>query len=68
MSRTFASCRVSTTGQTTENQVQEIKTAGFGLEARRVMEETISGGVPALERPEFRRDCSTASKRAMCWS
>ncbi len=55
MSRTFAYCRVSTTGQTTENQVQEIKTAGFALEARRIMEETISGGVPALERPEFRR-------------
>lgn len=55
MSRTFAYCRVSTTGQTTENQVQEIKTAGFALEPRRVMEETISGGVPALERPEFRR-------------
>ncbi len=30
MPRTFAYVRVSTAGQTTENQVREIKAAGFG--------------------------------------
>jgi putative DNA-invertase from lambdoid prophage Rac len=29
MPRTFAYVRVSTTGQTTENQIQEIEAAGF---------------------------------------
>ena len=32
MSRVFAYCRVSTTEQVTENQVLEIKGAGFALE------------------------------------
>ena len=31
MPRTFAYLRVSTTGQTTDNQLQEIKAAGFKL-------------------------------------
>ena len=29
MQRTFAYARVSTTGQTTENQIQEFEAAGF---------------------------------------
>jgi len=53
MSRTFAYCRVSTTGQTTENQILEIKTAGFDLQAQRVIEETISGSTSASERRGF---------------
>lgn len=53
MSRTFAYCRVSTTDQTTENQAQEIRTAGFNLEPQRVIEETVSGSVPASERKGF---------------
>jgi len=53
MSRTFAYCRVSTTDQTTENQIQEIRTAGFYLEPQRVIEETVSGSVPARERKGF---------------
>jgi putative DNA-invertase from lambdoid prophage Rac len=53
MSRTFAYCRVSTTDQTTENQAQEIRAAGFQLEPQRVIEETISGSVPANERKGF---------------
>ena len=55
MSRTFAYCRVSTSDQTTENQVAEIRAAGFNVEARRTYCETVSGSVPAMERPEFTR-------------
>jgi putative DNA-invertase from lambdoid prophage Rac len=55
MSRVFAYCRVSTTEQTTDNQVQEIKSAGFAVDRKRVVLETISGSQPASERPEFCR-------------
>ncbi|WP_010483165.1 recombinase family protein [Pseudomonas sp. S9] len=55
MSRTFAYCRVSTTGQTTANQVQEIKAAGFDLEPQRVIEETVSGSTSASERAGFHK-------------
>jgi putative DNA-invertase from lambdoid prophage Rac len=53
MSRTFAYCRVSTTDQTTENQRREIQSAGFALDTRRVVSESISGSVAAHERPQF---------------
>lgn len=53
MSRIFAYCRVSTTDQTTENQLQEIAAAGFTVERKRVVEETVSGSVAASERPGF---------------
>jgi putative DNA-invertase from lambdoid prophage Rac len=43
MPRTFAYVRVSTVGQTTENQIQEIKAAGFKVDPRRVVSETVSG-------------------------
>jgi putative DNA-invertase from lambdoid prophage Rac len=46
---------VSTVGQTTENQTAEIAAAGFELEPRRVVIETISGSVPAIERKQFSR-------------
>jgi len=55
MSRVFAYCRVSTTDQTTENQVLEITAAGFALNERRIVEETISGSIPAEQRPGFKR-------------
>ena len=55
MSRVFAYCRVSTTEQNTENQVIEIKYAGFALESHRIIEERISGSVAAFERPEFKK-------------
>ncbi|HAV1338185.1 TPA: recombinase family protein, partial [Vibrio parahaemolyticus] len=55
MSRVFAYCRVSTLEQTIENQRQEIQAAGFHIEKRRIMEESISGSVAANERPEFSR-------------
>ncbi len=55
MSRTFAYCRVSTADQTAENQIQEIAAAGFLIEPRRVVMETVSGSVPAMERDGFKR-------------
>jgi putative DNA-invertase from lambdoid prophage Rac len=55
MSRVFAYCRVSTTDQTTENQLQEIAAAGFSVDPRRVIEETISGSIAASERKGFCR-------------
>lgn len=55
MSRSFAYCRVSTSDQTTANQIAEIKGAGFDVASRRTFCETISGSVPALERPQFRK-------------
>jgi len=54
MSRTFAYCRVSTVGQSTENQVQEIASAGFAVEPHRIIEETGVSGSSAIEqRPKF---------------
>lgn len=53
MARTFAYCRVSTAEQTTDNQVGEIEAAGFAVEAKRVVTETVSGSVPAMERKGF---------------
>src|SRR3954454_14159730 len=53
MPRVFAYCRVSTTDQTTQNQNKEIKAAGFAVEERRLIEESISGSVAAKERPGF---------------
>lgn len=55
MGRTFAYCRVSTADQTTENQIAEIRAAGFDVADHRVVTETISGSVPAMERPQFSR-------------
>ena len=55
MSRLFAYVRVSTHGQTTENQISEIRTAGFEVQVRRVVSETVSGSLAARERDGFRR-------------
>ncbi|WP_439671396.1 Resolvase/invertase-type recombinase catalytic domain-containing protein [Cupriavidus necator] len=53
MSRAFAYCRVSTADQVTENQRREIEAAGFAIDARRIVEESVSGSVAAMERPGF---------------
>lgn len=53
MARTFAYCRVSTADQTTDNQVREIASHGFAVEAKRVVAETVSGSTSAMERPGF---------------
>jgi putative DNA-invertase from lambdoid prophage Rac len=53
--RTFAYCRVSTSDQTTDNQLAEIQAAGFTPHARHAITETVSGSVAAMERPGFAR-------------
>ncbi|MGV4689169.1 recombinase family protein [Burkholderia pseudomallei] len=53
MSRTFAYARVSTTDQTAANQLREIEAAGFSVDKRRVVAESISGSVSAHQRPGF---------------
>ncbi|WP_175725602.1 recombinase family protein [Burkholderia ambifaria] len=55
MSRVFAYCRVSTTDQHPENQIEEVKAAGFEVTAKRTITEHISGAVPAKERPGFQK-------------
>ena len=53
MPRTFAYVRVSTTGQTTEHQIQEIEAAGFQVEPRRIVTETVSGSTAIAQRRGF---------------
>jgi putative DNA-invertase from lambdoid prophage Rac len=53
MSRTFAYLRVSSFGQTTENQIREIEAAGFKVQSRRVVSETVSGSSAIEQRPGF---------------
>ncbi|HHQ4929095.1 TPA: recombinase family protein [Aeromonas hydrophila] len=55
LTRIFAYCRVSTTEQTTENQLLALHTAGLDIRPDRVVSETISGATPAMQRPEFTR-------------
>lgn len=53
MSRTFAYCRVSTSEQTTENQIMAIRQAGYDVIDNRVVSEVVSGGVQAMQRKAF---------------
>ena len=53
MSRVFAYARVSTMEQTTDNQLREIRAAGFNIETKRTVAENISGSVAASQRPGF---------------
>ncbi|ALL19237.1 TPA: recombinase family protein [Citrobacter amalonaticus] len=53
MSRTFAYCRVSTSEQTTENQIMAIRQAGYEVLDNRVVSEVVSGGVQAMKRKAF---------------
>ncbi len=55
MARTFAYCRVSTADQTTDNQLLEIAAAGFAVDPKRAVTETVSGSVAAMERAGFAR-------------
>jgi putative DNA-invertase from lambdoid prophage Rac len=55
MSRTFMYARVSTSDQTTANQVAEVRAAGFDIDGKRVIEESISGSTAATLRPQFIR-------------
>ena len=53
MGRTFAYCRVSTSEQSTENQIMAIRQAGYAVKDSRVVSETVSGGVQAMQRKAF---------------
>lgn len=55
MPRIFAYTRVSTVGQTAVNQIQEIEAAGFKVEPRRIVTETVSGSVATAQRRGFSR-------------
>lgn len=55
MARTFAYCRVSTTDQTADNQRREIEAAGFHVDSRRLVSETVSGSSSIEQRPGFLR-------------
>lgn len=55
MTRTFLYARVSTSDQTTDNQVREVEAAGFKVDPKRVITETVSGSTAALQRPGFAR-------------
>jgi putative DNA-invertase from lambdoid prophage Rac len=55
MPRTFAYVRVSTAGQTVENQIGKIEAAGFKVDARRVVSETVSGSSAIEQCPGFLR-------------
>nr|WP_317402803.1 recombinase family protein [Plesiomonas shigelloides] len=52
--RVFSYCRVSTTEQTTQNQIIAIRQRGYDVIDSRVVSETISGSVEAMKRQKFR--------------
>ncbi|HHX8585237.1 TPA: recombinase family protein [Vibrio diabolicus] len=52
--RTYFYCRVSTTEQTTANQIEAFKKAGYEVNPDFVVEDTISGAVCAMERKGFK--------------
>jgi|UPI0001F86B08 putative DNA-invertase from lambdoid prophage Rac len=53
MPRLFVYARVSTADQTPENQLQEIAAAGFQVDPRRVITETVSASVAMARRAGF---------------
>jgi hypothetical protein len=55
MPRTFANVCISTGGQTTENRIKEIEAAGFQVDRRRVVSETVSGSSAREQQPGFVR-------------
>jgi putative DNA-invertase from lambdoid prophage Rac len=55
MPRSFAYVRVSSLGQTVENQTREIAAAGFAVAPHRVVAETVSGSEAIARRREFGR-------------
>lgn len=52
--RTYFYCRVSTSEQTTANQVEAFKAKGYEVREDFIIEETVSGAVCAMERKGFR--------------
>jgi putative DNA-invertase from lambdoid prophage Rac len=53
MSHTFAYLRISVTAQAAEDQIQEIEAAGFTVDPRHVVSETVSGSSAITQRPGF---------------
>lgn len=51
----FIYARISTADRNTDNQIREIEAAGFAINRRRIMTESINGSVAATERPQFAR-------------
>lgn len=54
MSRIFSYVRVSKTCQDVENQIKEIKSAGFVIEDHRIISEIVSGSMPIERRNGFK--------------
>lgn len=52
--RTFAYCRVSTTEQTTDNQVLQLKNIGYDIPPHRIVAEQVSASIPSAERKGFK--------------
>ncbi len=52
--RIFSYCRVSTTEQSTENQIIAIRQKGYEVSDSRVISETVSGSVEAMKREKFK--------------
>ena len=52
--RVFSYCRVSTTEQSTENQIIAIRQKGYEVSDSRVISETVSGSVEAMKREKFK--------------
>ena len=57
---TYIYCRVSTDQQNNNNQIQEIEQAGFEPDA--IYCDTVSGKIPAMDRPEFKKLMDTISR------
>jgi putative DNA-invertase from lambdoid prophage Rac len=55
MSRKYLYARVNGTEQTLASQLAEVTAAGFDVDARRIVAETVSGSIAARERPGFQR-------------
>ena len=54
MSRNFAYVRISTIEQEIENQIQEIKAAGFNIEPHRIIKDIVSGSRAIAQRKGFK--------------
>ncbi|HCG6643295.1 recombinase family protein [Vibrio parahaemolyticus] len=52
--RIFSYCRVSTTEQTTENQIIAIRQKGYEVSDSRIISETVSGSVEAMKREKLK--------------
>ncbi|MCK2183132.1 recombinase family protein [Halomonas getboli] len=54
MGRTFAYCRVGVAEPTLDDQLATMEAANYRIASYRAISESVSGAVPAMERPAFR--------------